>query len=100
MNLEGKALFDKQKKPMVLKYISILFDIRRQTEVAAVSCLQNVVNDCWILKNHEQYIYILIFLFFNSDTYVEEESSQRDFANTKELLAVRSASGNQFQPKF
>ena len=44
--------------------------------------------------------YNLIFLFFDGDDCVEQESSQREFAHTKELSGVRTASGNWISAKI
>ena len=42
----------------------------------------------------------LIFLFFDDDTYIKQESSLREFAHTKELSGVETANRNWLQPKF
>ena len=42
----------------------------------------------------------LIFLFFDGNACVEQESSWREFVHTKELSGVRTTSRNWLQPKF
>ena len=47
-----------------------------QTKIARLLTIVYVVYYRWVMTNKEECIYKSIFLFFNGDTYMEQESNQ------------------------